>query len=224
VIQGSPEWLEWRKKGFGSSDAAVLLGLSPWRTFAQLLAEKRGLFTPTFNEFQLKAMERGKRLEPVVRAMTEAYSGLLFPADNEVLVHPIHPFMRASLDGANREQGQLIEIKCGNRKDHVASIGGKVPDKYMPQIQWQLMVSGLKDAVYVSWSGPDEAIEDFTGAPEADKKNIASFLVYETNLTFTPIEADPIMQAELEARAIWAWELLNDPTKAYTFIKWIAPK
>lgn len=39
-------WLEARKDGLGASDAAALLGLSPWKTNVQLWEEKCGLVIP----------------------------------------------------------------------------------------------------------------------------------------------------------------------------------
>lgn len=39
----SPEWLEFRKTGIGGSDAAAILGLSPFKTNVEVWEEKVGL-------------------------------------------------------------------------------------------------------------------------------------------------------------------------------------
>ena len=42
----SPEWLAFRRKGIGASDAAAVLGLSKWTTNVELWEEKVGLRQP----------------------------------------------------------------------------------------------------------------------------------------------------------------------------------
>ena len=39
LIQGSPEWLAYRAQHFNASDAPAMMGCSPYKTRAQLLAE-----------------------------------------------------------------------------------------------------------------------------------------------------------------------------------------
>lgn len=41
----SPEWLAFRRKGIGASDAAAVLGLSKWTTNVELWEEKVGLLS-----------------------------------------------------------------------------------------------------------------------------------------------------------------------------------
>lgn len=218
LVQGSAKWLAWRNKGLGSSDAAVLLGVSPWKTFDELLLEKRGLWKAEFNEYQVSAMERGKRLEPLVRQMVEMTTGVLFP--DESAEDREHPYMRVSFDGVNWPLSRLIEIKCGNRKDHVATIGGTIPEKYVPQVQWQMMVGQVSQGHYVSWSGPPEAIEDFEHCKSPTiKSQLVLFFLSESYLTITDVATDVAMQTELRRRAIWAWDLIQDP-KPYVFSKW----
>lgn len=42
----SPEWLAFRKSGIGGSDAAAILGISPFRTNVEVWEEKVGLKIP----------------------------------------------------------------------------------------------------------------------------------------------------------------------------------
>ena len=39
------EWLDWRRKGLGGSDAAAVLGISPFRTARDLYYDKLGIVT-----------------------------------------------------------------------------------------------------------------------------------------------------------------------------------
>lgn len=160
TVQGSQAWLRWRGKGIGSSDAAVLLGWSPWKTIEQLLEEKLGRWKPTFGVFQERAMERGKELEPVIRRWYEEKMGCLFTEATEE--DPEFSYRRASYDGINStisngdgSIGKLIEIKAPNKNDHALAMNGMVPDKYMAQVQWLMMVAKVKWCDYVSYGSND---------------------------------------------------------------------
>ena len=37
-----PEWLEWRKKGIGGSDASVVCGISRYKSLVELWLDKTG--------------------------------------------------------------------------------------------------------------------------------------------------------------------------------------
>jgi Phage-related protein, predicted endonuclease len=63
------DWLEARKRDFGTggSEAAVILGISPFKTIDQLFDEKMGLVKPK-DISGSPAVQRGKALEPLLRA------------------------------------------------------------------------------------------------------------------------------------------------------------
>jgi putative phage-type endonuclease len=181
--QGSKKWLEWRGKGLGSSDAAVLLGLSPWKNITQLYEEKLGLWKPVFGAAQRAAMDRGTRLEPEVRKWYEALVNSKFPDDTAE--HPEHKFMRASFDGRNHALDKVLEIKCPNAKDHEMAKNSMVPEKYLPQCNWLMMVGGHSHCAYVSYGTDDTyAVVEFS--------------------------ADREMQAELMRRAKNFWHCVQE--------------
>jgi hypothetical protein len=62
-------------------------------------------------------------------------------------------FIRASLDGYNEAEGIVLEIKCPGAEDHAKAVAGQVPEKYVPQIQHQLFVTGAKRVDYYSFDG-----------------------------------------------------------------------
>src|SRR3990172_7017919 len=93
--QNTPAWLEWKNQGLGSSDAPIIMGVSPWMTALQLWEIKTGKFKPS--QESNWAMERGSRLEPKARAHYQLLTERdMTPALKE---HPEYPFLRASLDG-----------------------------------------------------------------------------------------------------------------------------
>ena len=62
--QGSREWLEWRHKGIGASDAPAIMSENPWKSATELLREKCG---PARDLGLNAAMARGTQLEPEAR-------------------------------------------------------------------------------------------------------------------------------------------------------------
>lgn len=58
-----------RTQYIGSSDAAVILGVSPWKSPLQLYQEKIGEYQEEVTEQKQKLFNRGKRWEPVVVEM-----------------------------------------------------------------------------------------------------------------------------------------------------------
>ncbi len=143
--QSSAAWLDWRRGGIGASDAPVVMGLSPWQKEGELLLLKTG---QKAERPANDAMERGKRLEPLARQAYVDHTG--------IAVEPVcvqsrrHDWMRASLDGLSVDGRQVIEIKCPGEKDHSVAACGRVPDKYYPQLQHILAVTGLGEIDY--WS------------------------------------------------------------------------
>lgn len=146
--QNSDAWTTWRGKGLGSSDAPVIMGVSPWKTPYQLWEEKTGLVKGFQGNF---ATQRGHEMEPKARAAFELEIGEEFPP--VVAEHTNYPYIRASLDGFNSELNAVLEIKCPGKEDHALAMSGKVPEKYWPQLQHQLLVTGASKVYYYSYDG-----------------------------------------------------------------------
>ena len=60
------EWLAWRRKGIGGSDAAAILGISPWRTARDLYDDKLGIASAQDDSGNWVALEMGHLLEDLV--------------------------------------------------------------------------------------------------------------------------------------------------------------
>lgn len=147
--QGSDDWKSWRREGLGSSDAPIIMGESPWMTPFQLWEIKTG--RRVLEDKTNWAQERGNNLEPVARAQYEMLKDLEMPAT--LVQHKTYPFLRASLDGYNEKEKIILEIKCPGKEDHAEALRGKVPVKYIPQINHQLLVTGADAAHYFSFDG-----------------------------------------------------------------------
>ena len=168
LIQGTSEWLSWRRQGIGGSDAPVVMGTSPFKTPLELWREKVGLESGFEGNW---ATRRGNELEPVARAHYELITDLeMSPA---LFVHPGYPFMRASLDGWNAEHRRVLEIKCPGKDDHETAKAGRVPAKYYWQLQHQLFVTGGASADYFSFDGEAGVVVTVDPDQEAQAKLLA---------------------------------------------------
>jgi putative phage-type endonuclease len=138
LIQGSPEWLEWRRNGIGASDAPTIMGENPWKSADQLLEEK----CVKLRESQTTpAMENGIALEPEARRAYISQTGRLVQA--ACLQSTDHAWLRASVDGITLTLDWVMEIKCGEAVYNKTSEYGRVPDYYYGQLQHILTVTGL---------------------------------------------------------------------------------
>lgn len=148
--QNTPDWLEFRRYKIGASDAPIIMGVSPYKTVKQLYNEK---ITGVNSQVYHAGMQRGHELEPqALSLLNERYKSMLIPM---VIQSDINPFLIASLDGLDEFLEMAVEIKCPNASDHELAKLGNIPPKYYPQLQHQLMVSGLKQMIYASFRDYD---------------------------------------------------------------------
>jgi len=153
LLQQSQEWLEMRRNKIGASDAPVIMEVSPWKTPYQLWEEKLGIRK---ENAKTQAMQRGLDLEEKARTCFENKMDLIVLP--QVIFHPKNHWMMASLDGMDVEQKHIVEIKCAGKEDHQMAKEGKIPEKYFPQLQHQMEVTGLDMAYYFSFDGEDGVI------------------------------------------------------------------
>ena len=84
------EWLDYRKKGIGGSDAAAIMGVSPFATKRDLFYDKTGI-RPAFQDYEDNwvAKEVGHRLEDLVAEIFSQKTGLkIFPV-RTMFRHPL---------------------------------------------------------------------------------------------------------------------------------------
>lgn len=157
--QGSSEWHDFRKTRIGASDAPIICGLSPWSSSLQLWMEKLGK-VPAKDLSDNFAVQRGVRLEPVVRGMASIKLDCDF--EPAIFTDDERPYMMASLDLWNEEKRWMGEIKVGGKADHDRldpEDPTTVPKKYYAQLQQQMYVVKPERAFYCSYhitKGHDE--------------------------------------------------------------------
>lgn len=136
TLQRTPAWLDAKKNGIGSSQAAAAIGLSHWQSRIGLWAEFLGLVPPAA---ETMPMRLGAELEPfIARCYTEA-TGIKVRRANNLRQHPVHGFMLASID--RRAGRKPIELKWSARGDGYGEPGtDEVPDDVLVQVLHQLAV------------------------------------------------------------------------------------
>lgn len=145
---GSPEWHAARATGIGGSDIGAIIGVNPFKTSDDLLAEKLGLSEPIEPNM---AMKLGTYLEGGIRRLwhdenrdwLDVYStGTWQSLENERWL--------ANPDGLIQwHDGQLgvLEIKYTGRK------WSELPLYYEAQLLWYLHVLGLTKGILVQIQG-----------------------------------------------------------------------
>lgn len=178
ILQRTPEWFELRlgkvtASRIGDLMAKTRSGYSASRAnyMAELAIQR---LTGTVEQgFTSPAMLWGTEQESNAR---NAYS---FFTDNEVneiafINHPTIEQAGASPDGLVGDDG-LVEIKCPNSATHLDTLlTGKINNKYILQMQWQMACSGRKWCDFVSFDPRfPEDLKIFIKRVERDDKLIA---------------------------------------------------
>lgn len=148
-------WLAGRNSGIGASEAAAIIGISPWLTSMKLWQIKIGAVQPK-DLSENESVERGVRLEPALRTMF----GALHP-EYEIEYHAYdtlqqeeRPWLFATLDGEliHRESGErgILEIKTAapvGKSGWAEWADGNVKPSYYAQILHQFLATGYSFAV-----------------------------------------------------------------------------
>ncbi len=155
------EWLAYRRRGLGGSDAASVLGISPFRTGVDLYYDKLGL--PVDDDGQnWVAMEMGNLLEDLVARIFAKKTGLQVHPMKLMFQHPDHPWMLADLDRmVTLPDGStaILEIKTTNYNAKSKwEYDGKpiVPPYYEAQGRHYMAVMDLDRVYYCCLYGNNE--------------------------------------------------------------------
>lgn len=169
------EWLEWRRKGIGGSDAASIVGVSPWRSAVQVFIDK----TETIQEdIDNERMRIGRDLEDYVAKRFEEETGKKVRRNNYMLQHDDFDFLIANIDREIVGEKALLECKTTNsyaKKDWENDI----PIYYQMQCLHYLLVTGY-ERCYIAVLIGNEAFKYYT--IERDEETIQMLL--DTELSF----------------------------------------
>lgn len=140
------EWLEVRKHGIGSSDAAAAVGLNPYKSQLELWMEKTGKDAdlPKPDPHDTTApVYWGTLLEPIVAASYTQQTGRRVRKVNAVLQHPDKPWMLANIDREVVGSPDVQILECKTAGEFGARLWKEgVPEYIQLQVQHQLAVTG----------------------------------------------------------------------------------
>ena len=144
-------WLEVRKQGIGSSDAAAACGLNPYMSMLELWMIKTGRVQQNIDDESSghAPLYWGKQLEPLVAEYYSMHTNNKVRRVNAVLQHPDpdKAFMLANLDYVvvGNEEVQILECKTAG--EYGAKLWrDSVPLYVLCQVQHQLAVTGKQAA------------------------------------------------------------------------------
>jgi putative phage-type endonuclease len=177
IEQRTEEWFAARLGKVTASKVADVIaktktGYSASREnyMAQLICER--MTGQKADSFTNAAMEWGTATEPLARAAYEAFKDVLVD-EVGIIEHPFLPMCAASPDGLVGIDG-MLEIKCPNTATHFDTLlTGKMPSKYMPQVQWQMACANRLWVDFVSYDPrAPEGLQLFVTQIERDDKYI----------------------------------------------------
>jgi len=178
--QHSPEWRELRRGNITASRIAELKPLVKGDESQKSKDYKLELLSEILSlrmaeHYVSPAMDWGIQTEPLAREEYELKTGLMVDRIGFV-IHPRLPRCGASPDGLVGDDG-LVEIKCPNTSTHLQYlISGVVPDKYKPQMYWQMACCERQWCDFVSFDPRlDEKFQLFIARLERDEKDIAKW-------------------------------------------------
>lgn len=140
------EWLKYRKKGIGGSDAGAVCGLNPYRTAMQVYNDK---ISDAIEEIDNEAMRQGREFEDYVARRFMEAAGKKVRRANSMYYSEAHPFMLADVD--RMVVGENAGLECKTASPFMAEHwkDGKIPLSYQIQCYHYMSVCDA-DAWYIA--------------------------------------------------------------------------
>jgi putative phage-type endonuclease len=213
-----------RSKFLGGSDAAAVMGLSPWSTPVELWQEKTGRSRKDPEDpIRQKMMARGHRLEPFIRDMTiDKLRDMGLEVDlvtwNERYIDPECPFLSCEIDfellitGTTTINGERVDFDAERVNCDAKSVTGfarkkwgledteDVPIEYAAQFMHGLMVTGRRHCLVAALRSFDDVDIYWT---VRDDETIAAMrprlVEFWTQHVLTDVPPDPMRFDDIKA-------------------------
>lgn len=140
------QWLDWRRKGIGGSDAAIIVGLNPYKSLYELWADKQG-FLP--QQEDTEAMRAGRDLEQYVAQRFSEATGKKVERLPYMYSHNQYPYITANIDRRIVGENAALECKTTNVFNKSGFEDGEVPANYLCQCYHYMNVMGY-DKMYLA--------------------------------------------------------------------------
>lgn len=198
LVQGSPEWLAYRREKLNASDAPAMLGCSPYTSRDQLIKQMALGTEQVISKATQKIFDDGHLFEALARPLAEAIIAEdLYPVTGSEGVYS------ASFDGLNILQDVAFEHKTLNEALREVMTpdctGADLPKVYRVQMEQQCMVSGCSRVLFM--------------ASKWEKDGDGNYqLVEERHCWYAP---DLALREEI----IKGWEIFLDDVKNYVHVE-----
>lgn len=157
LVQGSPEWHAHRARHWNASDAPAMLGVSAYKTRAELLREYATGVVAEPDEATQRRFDDGHRFEALARPLAEKIIGdELYPCTG------VEGNLSASFDGLTLLGETSWEHKSANSElvlilSREGVTGNDLPEMYRVQMEHQCMVSGAARVLFMisTWNGDE---------------------------------------------------------------------
>lgn len=187
LIQGSKEWHEFRASHFGASEAAAMLGISPYMSRTDLLQFKKTGVSRDYPAAVHAVFAKGHEAEALARPVIEEMLGEdLFPATFS------RGDLSASCDGINMEETTALEHKQFNADLFEQVKAGNLPDHHRPQCQQVLYVTGAERLLFVVSDGTKENMASVWVYPDLEyqARIVAGWKLFAADLdSYQPVAA-----------------------------------
>jgi putative phage-type endonuclease len=125
----------------GGSDAAIIMGMNPWKNRVELYMEKVGI-KPAADLSRNQRVQWGIKLEDMVARHWAEVTGKKVRRNNFLLRSEQWPWMAAHLD-RQVAGGGFLEVKTAGQAHGWGEDGGtEIPDHYMCQVQHYMAITG----------------------------------------------------------------------------------
>lgn len=222
ITQQTQAWHDYRREHFNASDAPAMMGVSPYKSRAELLRELATGITEEVDARKQALFDSGHRAEDLARPLAEQIVGdMLYP------IVGCSGRLGASFDGLTMDGRIALEHKRLNSSIREAladpeATGADLPMHYQVQMEHQCIVSECDRVLFLAsdWSPAGELIEErhcwYTPNPELAEKILAGWKQLEADVAaYQPdadvvavkpvarvIEALPALVAQVEGRVV----------------------
>jgi putative phage-type endonuclease len=189
LTQGDGEWHAHRASSYNASDLGAAMGISPYKTRQELVAELANGITKEIDERTQKRFDDGHRFERLARTIAEQVIGDdLSPTTVSISVAGMARRLSASLDGETFGSNENFEHKGLSKALAEAMDAGKIPEQYHPQMEQGMMINGATRCLFMAskWDDDDQLIEEkhlwYESNPELRAKIVPTWMQIEADV------------------------------------------
>lgn len=155
LIQGTPEWHDFRQEHYPASEAPAVMKASKWhpKTPEELAMLRLGIKEKEISGWQQRLFQQGHEMESAARPLVEQHilngdplSPMIGVDEND---YGLKKKLSASLDGITFDGETIFEHKKWSESLAHQVKTGELEDHYRWQLDQQLLVTGAKRVIFV---------------------------------------------------------------------------